>query len=151
MQSYITNLFTKSNEMKLFIVFVIIAFNIFSSIAQVKIIFNEPPLYTREKAGQQPTYSGTYNDYGYLLINKRSSTVTLVSEKNQECKEYELTKFKPVEGVGHYLSFGINVEGSVFNFIPEDNLLIFGYKPNHLIALELTNKQRDDLLKEMRR
>ena len=137
--------------MKLFMFCFIIALNAFSSLAQVRIPFKEPPLYTRERTGQQPTYSGTYNDYGYLLIDKSTSSVVMVSEKNGERKKFEFTKFKPVAGVGHYLSFGISVDGSVFNFIPEDNLLIFGFKSNSLLGIELTGYQRNALIKEMKR
>lgn len=138
--------------MKTLITFLVISVIGFSDLyAQVKIQFNEPPVYSRERSGQQPTYAGNYDDQGYFLIEKETSSLTVVSERTSEHKKYEFTEFKPVQGVGHYLSFGVNVEGSMFNFIPEDNLLLFGYKRNTLIVIELTNAQKNELLREMRK
>jgi len=135
----------------LFSVLIISALCLTDLYGQVKIPFNEPPIYSRERSGQQPTYSGNYADQGYLLVEKRTSSVTIISERNNEEKRFEFTEFKPVQGVGHYLSFGVSVEGSMFNFIPEDNLLLFGFKGNTMFAIELTNPQKNELLQEMRK
>ena len=119
--------------------------------AQVQIEFDEPPVYDREQSGQQPTYAGDYDDSGYFIIDGSNSKVTVVSERTGDETVYEFTDFDRIQGVGNFMGYGTSVDGSVFNFVPQDRLLLFGYERDTLLAIELSDSQTDTLLQEMDR
>ena len=117
--------------------------------AQVQIEFDEPPIYAREQSGQQPTYAGDYDDSGYFIIDGSNSSVTVVSERTGGETVYEFTEFERIQGVGNFMGYGTSVDGSVFNFVPQENLLLFGYKEHHILNISLSDKITEELLGEM--
>ena len=131
---------------KLFIPFFIGAFILYTdAIAQVQIEYENPPIYARERSGQMPTYRGDLKDSGYLIVDAEEKSLTMISDSREQRKFtfFDINQ-EPVSG--HYLGFGDNI---MFNFIPEDRLLILMYRRNHIYNFLLDRSDVEKLLNEM--
>ena len=133
-------------SIKLFILF-FLATCLFTidAIAQVQIEYENPPIYARERSGQMPTYRGDFKDSGYLIVNAAEKSLTMISDSREQRKFtfFDINR-EPVSG--HYLGFGDN---TMFNFIPEDRLLILMYKRNHTYNFLINRSDVEKLLNEM--
>lgn len=112
--------------------------------SQVKVKYENPPIYAREASGQIPTYRGDFNDSGHLLIDAEDNSITMVSDTREQRKFtfFDINR-EPVSG--HFLGFGNNI---MMNFIPEDRLLILMYKRNHTYNFFLTQSESSSLIQE---
>lgn len=121
---------------------VIILFLRLTGTAQTKVDFSKIDAWRQNINTKKMEHVRTIYDSGYLEVNKSSAKVIVYNARLNEKEIFQFDSFLSLE-MGHYLAFGkVNLE-QMFNFIPEDRLILL--KTNDVVIMQFDLTETDVL------
>jgi hypothetical protein len=111
-------------------------------IAQTKVNFSKFDAWRQNSTTKKMEYAETFYDSGYIEVNKAAATVIVYNNRLNQKEVFQFQEFMGLE-MGHYLAFGKVNSEYMFNFVPEDKLLLL--KTNEVVIMQFDLTSADVL------